>query len=88
MKSDDVVGRVKTYEAIVKGESVPEPSVPESFKVLIKELQSLGMDVKMLTIDDEEIELRDLDEEEDLQPADSLNILPIADAEAPVGTID
>ncbi|MGI2329595.1 DNA-directed RNA polymerase subunit beta [Planococcus sp. YIM B11945] len=88
VKSDDVVGRVKTYEAIVKGESVPEPSVPESFKVLIKELQSLGMDVKMLTIDDEEIELRDLDEEEDLQPADSLNILPIADKEAPVGTID
>jgi DNA-directed RNA polymerase subunit beta len=79
---------VKTYEAIVKGESVPEPSVPESFKVLIKELQSLGMDVKMLTIDDEEIELRDLDEEEDLQPADALNILPIADTEAPVGTVD
>ena len=48
VKSDDVVGRVKTYEAIVKGESVPEPGVPESFKVLIKELQSLGMDVKML----------------------------------------
>ena len=77
VKSDDVVGRVKTYEAIVKGESVPEPGVPESFKVLIKELQSLGMDVKMLTIDDEEIELRDLDEEDDLQPADALNILPI-----------
>ena len=57
VKSDDVVGRVKTYEAIVKGESVPEPGVPESFKVLIKELQSLGLDVKMLTIDDEEIEL-------------------------------
>ena len=88
VKSDDVVGRVKTYEAIVKGESVPEPSVPESFKVLIKELQSLGMDVKMLTIDDEEIELRDLDEEDDLQPADSLNILPIADEESPVGTIE
>lgn len=77
VKSDDVVGRVKTYEAIVKGESVPEPGVPESFKVLIKELQSLGMDVKMLTINDEEVELRDLDEEEDLQPADALNIAPI-----------
>ncbi|WP_033542807.1 DNA-directed RNA polymerase subunit beta [Planococcus sp. CAU13] len=88
VKSDDVVGRVKTYEAIVKGESVPQPSVPESFKVLIKELQSLGMDVKMLTIDDEEIELRDLDEEEDLQPADSLNILPIADQEKAIGTVD
>ncbi|MER1987799.1 MAG: DNA-directed RNA polymerase subunit beta [Solibacillus sp.] len=76
VKSDDVVGRVKTYEAIVKGESVPEPGVPESFKVLIKELQSLGMDVKMLTIDDKEVELRDLDDEDDLQPADALNIAP------------
>ncbi|MGE7947719.1 DNA-directed RNA polymerase subunit beta [Lysinibacillus sp. NPDC093688] len=81
VKSDDVVGRVKTYEAIVKGESVPEPGVPESFKVLIKELQSLGMDVKMLTINDEEVELRDLDEEEDLQPADALNIAPQQDKE-------
>ena len=81
VKSDDVVGRVKTYEAIVKGESVPEPGVPESFKVLIKELQSLGMDVKMLTINDEEVELRDLDDEDDLQPADALNIAPIADEE-------
>ncbi|WP_176723245.1 DNA-directed RNA polymerase subunit beta [Lysinibacillus sp. FSL M8-0337] len=81
VKSDDVVGRVKTYEAIVKGESVPEPGVPESFKVLIKELQSLGMDVKMLTINDEEVELRDLDEEEDLQPADALNIAPQPETE-------
>lgn len=81
VKSDDVVGRVKTYEAIVKGESVPQPGVPESFKVLIKELQSLGMDVKMLSINDEEVELRDLEDEEDLQPADALNILPIADKE-------
>jgi len=87
VKSDDVVGRVKTYEAIVKGESVPEPGVPESFKVLIKELQSLGMDVKMLTINDEEIELRDLDEEEDLQPAGALNILP-ASEEVPVGSVE
>lgn len=65
VKSDDVVGRVKTYEAIVKGESVPEPGVPESFKVLIKELQSLGMDVKMLSSDEEEIELRDFDDDDD-----------------------
>ncbi|QBK24918.1 DNA-directed RNA polymerase subunit beta [Ureibacillus thermophilus] len=85
IKSDDVVGRVKTYEAIVKGESVPEPGVPESFKVLIKELQSLGLDVKMLTVDEEEIELRDMDDEEDLQPADALNILP-AKEEKPVET--
>lgn len=87
VKSDDVVGRVKTYEAIVKGESVPEPGVPESFKVLIKELQSLGMDVKMMTINDQEIELRDLDEEDDLQPADALNILPMTD-EVPVGSAE
>lgn len=84
VKSDDVVGRVKTYEAIVKGESVPEPGVPESFKVLIKELQSLGMDVKMLTIDEEEIELRDLDEDDDIPAADALGILPQANEEEPV----
>ncbi len=63
VKSDDVVGRVKTYEAIVKGENVPEPGVPESFKVLIKELQSLGLDVKILNQLDEEIEMRELDDE-------------------------
>jgi DNA-directed RNA polymerase subunit beta len=65
VKSDDVVGRVKTYEAIVKGENVPEPGVPESFKVLIKELQSLGMDVKILSGDEQEIEMRELDDEDD-----------------------
>ncbi len=59
VKSDDVVGRVKTYEAIVKGENIPEPGIPESFKVLIKELQSLGLDVKALAEDDEEIEIRE-----------------------------
>lgn len=63
VKSDDVVGRVKTYEAIVKGENVPEPGVPESFKVLIKELQSLGLDVKVLSEENEEIEIRDEDED-------------------------
>jgi DNA-directed RNA polymerase subunit beta len=66
VKSDDVIGRVKTYEAIVKGENVPEPGVPESFKVLIKELQSLGMDVKILAEDEQEIEMRELDEDEEL----------------------
>ncbi|AET57561.1 DNA-directed RNA polymerase subunit beta [Paenibacillus terrae HPL-003] len=65
VKSDDVVGRVKTYESIVKGENVPEPGVPESFKVLIKELQSLGMDVKILSGDEQEIEMRELDDEDD-----------------------
>ncbi|CAN7600120.1 DNA-directed RNA polymerase subunit beta [Rossellomorea sp. LjRoot5] len=74
VKSDDVVGRVKTYEAIVKGENVPEPGVPESFKVLIKELQSLGMDVKILSSNEEEIEMRDLEDEEEVQQADTLNI--------------
>ncbi len=63
VKSDDVVGRVKTYEAIVKGENVPEPGVPESFKVLIKELQSLGLDVKILDEAGSEIELRELDDD-------------------------
>jgi len=63
VKSDDVVGRVKTYEAIVKGENVPEPGVPESFKVLIKELQSLGLDVKVLSEADEEIEIKEVEED-------------------------
>jgi len=76
VKSDDVVGRVKTYEAIVKGENVPEPGVPESFKVLIKELQSLGMDVKILSGDEKEIEMRDMEDEDDLQQVDTLNIVP------------
>src|SRR5690554_4766328 len=59
VKSDDVVGRVKTYEAIVKGENIPEPGVPESFKVLIKELQSLALDVKVLSGDNEEIQIKE-----------------------------
>ncbi len=63
VKSDDVVGRVKTYEAIVKGENVPEPGVPESFKVLIKELQSLSLDVKVLSDDDREIEIKEVEED-------------------------
>ena len=59
VKSDDVVGRVKTYEAIIKGENIPEPGVPESFKVLLKELQSLGLDVRVLAEDGSEIELKE-----------------------------
>ncbi len=73
VKSDDVVGRVKTYESIVKGENVPEPGVPESFKVLIKELQSLGMDVKILSGNAEEIEMKEFDDEEDTSN-DKLNL--------------
>ena len=68
VKSDDVVGRVKTYEAIVKGENIPEPGVPESFKVLIKELQALCLDVKVLNEDNEEVKLKEFsdDDSEDL----------------------
>ena len=73
VKSDDVVGRVKTYESIVKGENVSEPGVPESFKVLIKELQSLGMDVKMLASDEEEIDILEFEEDE-TQEASKLNL--------------
>ena len=67
VKSDDVVGRVKTYEAIVKGENVPEPGVPESFKVLIKELQSLGMDVKMLSATKKKLKCVILEDDDDTQ---------------------
>ncbi|CZR00932.1 rna polymerases beta chain signature [Trichococcus palustris] len=72
-KSDDVVGRVKTYEAIVKGETIPRPGVPESFRVLVKELQALGLDMKVLDEAEEEIELRDMDEEDDVVNMDRLN---------------
>ena len=64
VKSDDVVGRVKTYESIVKGLNVPKPGIPESFKVLIKELQSLALDIKVLDNDGEEIDLRQTFEDE------------------------
>lgn len=64
VKSDDVVGRVKTYEAIVKGENVPEPGIPESFKVLIKELQSLGLDVKVFSEESEEVQIKESDEDD------------------------
>ena len=63
IKSDDVLGRVKVYEAIVKGENIPEPGIPESFKVLIKEMQSLCLDVEVLSITGEEIEMHELDED-------------------------
>lgn len=65
VKSDDVVGRVKTYEAIVKGQNIPKPGIPESFKVLIKELQSLGLDVKVLNKDEEEIDLKQTFDDDD-----------------------
>ena len=64
VKSDDIVGRVQTYEAIVKGENIPEPGIPESFKVLIKEMQSLGLDVRVLSEDNTEIEIKESSYEE------------------------
>ena len=77
VKSDDVTGRVKTYEAIVKGLNVPKPGVPESFKVLIKELQSLCLDVKILSENDEEIEMGE-DDDDIAETAKELGIdLPI-----------
>ena len=57
VKSDDVIGRVKTYEAIIKGDNIPEPGIPESFKVLLKELQALGLDVRVLRDDNTEVEI-------------------------------
>lgn len=65
VKSDDVVGRVKTYESIVKGENIPEPGIPESFKVLIKELQSLSLDVKVYSEEQAEMEIKDSDDDDD-----------------------
>jgi DNA-directed RNA polymerase subunit beta len=82
VKSDDVVGRVKTYEAIVKGENVPEPGVPESFKVLIKELQSLCLDVRVLSETNEEIEIRE--SEEDISETAKELELDIGEARLPV----
>jgi DNA-directed RNA polymerase subunit beta len=63
IKSDDVLGRVKVYEAIVKGENIPEPGIPESFKVLIKEMQSLALNVEVLSAEGKEIEMRETDED-------------------------
>ncbi|MDD4569181.1 MAG: DNA-directed RNA polymerase subunit beta [Tepidanaerobacteraceae bacterium] len=91
VKSDDVLGRVKTYEAIVKGENVPEPGIPESFKVLIKELQSLSLDVKILSDNAGEIQIKENDEEdeedEEQQPLD-VNIEGMEDAEKPSSSYD
>lgn len=64
VKSDDTVGRVKTYEAIVKGENVPKPGVPESFRVLMKELQSLGLNVKIMDNEDNEVDMHDMEDED------------------------
>ena len=80
IKSDDVVGRVKTYEAIVKGNNVPKPGIPESFKVLVKELQSLCLDVSVLDADGEEIDLKQTDEELGFAPSDDKAFSSVNDA--------
>ena len=67
VKSDDVVGRVKTYEAIVKGQPIAEPGIPESFKVLVKELQALGLDIKILTENEQEISIGEITQD-DISP--------------------
>jgi DNA-directed RNA polymerase subunit beta len=73
IKSDDTVGRVKAYEAIVKGENIAEPSIPESFKVLLKEMQSLGLDIHVLSEEGLEVEVRE-EEDELLRAAEELGI--------------
>jgi DNA-directed RNA polymerase subunit beta len=73
-KSDDVVGRTKAYEAIVKGEKIPAPGLPESFRVLVKELQSLGLDMKVLDVDDNVLELRELDDDTDPHNNDKVEV--------------
>ena len=80
VKSDDVVGRLKTYEAIVKGNNVPKPGIPESFKVLVKELQSLCLDVSVLDADGEEIDLKQTDEELGFAPSDDKAFSSVNDA--------
>ncbi len=81
VKSDDIVGRVKTYEAIVKGENIPEPGIPESFKVLIKEMQSLALDIKVLSDKNEEIEIRE-SIDDDMEADKVSEVSALADAEA------
>lgn len=83
VKSDDVIGRVKTYEAIVKGENVPEPGIPESFKVLIKELQSLALDVKILSEDAQEIQIKENDEDDEEEVPLDVNMEGLEDGEKP-----
>ena len=82
VKSDDIVGRVKTYEAIVKGENIPTPGIPESFKVLIKEMQALGLDIKVLSEDNREIEIKESSEYDDDIP----NLESIMDIETQRGS--
>ena len=89
VKSDDVTGRVKTYEAIVKGENIPEPGIPESFKVLVKELQSLALDIKIVTSDQDEVEIIEtVDDDDENYPIDKDNIGDIKYEEGAEGMIE
>ena len=96
VKSDDVVGRVKAYEKIVKGENIPEPGVPESFKVLLKELQAIGLDVQILNEDGEEVVIKELDDDDDIEPGKDDEIRQVMEgnnvlengADAPEGDAD
>ncbi len=81
VKSDDVTGRVKTYEAIVKGANIPKPGVPESFKVLVKELQALCLDIRVLDENGNEIELRDEDDEDEIIYASDANETVVGSAD-------
>ena len=81
VKSDDVVGRVKAYEKIVKGENIPEPGVPESFKVLLKELQAIGLDVQILNEDGDEVVIKELDDEDEVEPEKGEEIRQVMEGE-------
>ena len=82
VKSDDVVGRVKAYEKIVKGENIPEPGVPESFKVLLKELQAIGLDVQILNEDGDEVVIKELDDEDDVEPEQTDELRRVMEGDA------
>ena len=81
VKSDDVTGRVKTYEAIVKGSNIPTPGVPESFKVLVKELQALCLDIRVLDEHGNEIELKDEEDEDEIIYADQMGSTLVGSAD-------
>ena len=81
VKSDDIVGRVKTYESIVKGNNISEPGIPEAFKVLLKELQSLALDVRVLTENNSELILREFEEEDEPVDRRSMRSTPVSEAE-------
>ena len=88
VKSDDIVGRVKTYESIVKGNNISEPGIPEAFKVLLKELQSLALDVKVLTESGEELVIRELDDDDDAIPSARVREAQELDAKLPEEEFD